>query len=76
MLSTFLNPLSPKNDQQQFSSININLSSREKVMKLYQLINKEKMLLSFIKFSQLIIRKMFGDKSGKFACAYWSLGVK
>ena len=45
-------------------------------MKLYQLINKEKMLLSFIKFSQLIIRKMFGDKSGKFACAYWSLGVK
>ena len=43
-------------------------------MKLYQLINKEKMLLSFIKFSQLIIKKMFGDKSGKFACGYWSLG--
>ena len=74
MLSTFLNPLSPKNDQQQFSSININLSSREKAMKLYQLNNKEKMLLSFIKFSQLIIRKMFGDKSVKFACGYWSLG--
>ena len=74
MLSTFLNPLSPKNDQQQFSSININLSSREKVMKLHQLNNKEKMLLSFIKFSQLIIRKMFGDKSVKFACGYWSSG--
>ena len=43
-------------------------------MKLYQLINKGKMLLSFIKFSQLIIRKMFGDKSVKFACGYWSLG--
>ena len=37
-------------------------------MKLYQLINKEKMLLSFIKFSQLIIRKMFGVRKVRKIC--------
>ena len=51
---TQLNPLSANSDQQQFSPNNIHTLSRNKVMRINEMITKEKMPRSFIKFSQLI----------------------
>ena len=38
------NHLSPKSDQHQFSPYNIDLKSREKVMRINKMITKDKML--------------------------------
>ena len=48
-----LNPISPKGDQHQFSPNNIHTFSGDKVMRITEMITKEKLLRSFIKFSQL-----------------------
>ena len=50
-----LNPLSLKSDQHQFSPNHVNTSSREMVRRINKMLNKEEMLCSFIKFSQLIL---------------------
>ena len=39
-----LNPLSPNGDQHQFSPNNIHTLSRDNVMRIYEMITKEKML--------------------------------
>ena len=55
MTKTF-NPLSPNSDQHQFSPNNIHTLSRNKVMRINEMITKEKMPRSFIKVSQLILK--------------------
>ena len=45
----------PKGDQHQFSPTIFNTQPREKVMRIYEIITKGKVLWSFIKFSQLIL---------------------
>ena len=72
-LLTHINPLSPNGDQQQFSPNNVHTLSRDKVTRINKMITKEKMPWSFIKFSQLILKKMYGDQFGEFACGYWGL---
>ena len=62
-----VNPLSPKSDQQQFSPNDVLTLSRDKVTRI------NKMMTNFIKFSQLILKKMYGDQFGEFACGYWGL---
>ena len=52
-LSETFNPLSPNCDQGQFSPNDIHTLSRDKVMRINEMITKEKMLWSFIRFSQL-----------------------
>ena len=47
-------PFSPNSDQHEFSPNNIHMLSREMVMRINQMITKEKMLCSFIKLPQLI----------------------
>ena len=37
-------------------------------MRIKKTITKEKMPRSFILFSQLILKGMYGDQSGEFAC--------
>ena len=69
-----VNPLSPNSDQQQFSPNDFLLTlSRDKVTRINKMITKEKMPRSFIKFSQLILKKMYGGQFGEFACGYWGL---
>ena len=51
-----INPLSPNSDQQQVSPNDIHTLAREKVMRINKMITKEKILWSFIKFSQLILK--------------------
>ena len=53
---TLFNPLSPNSDQHQFSPKDIHRLSRQMVMRINKMINKEKMSRSFIKFSQLILK--------------------
>ena len=50
-----INPLSPYGDQHQFSPKDIHTLSRDQVMRIDKMITKEKMLSSFMKFSQLIL---------------------
>ena len=50
-----INPLSPNGEQHQFSPNNIHTLPRDKVMRIYEMITKEKMLRSDNKFSQLIL---------------------
>ena len=71
--SFFINPLSPNSDQQQFSPNNIHTLSRDKVMRINKMIIIEKILWSFIKFSQLILKEMYEDQFGEFVCGYWGL---
>ena len=68
-----VNPLSPYNDQQQFSLNDVHTWSRDKVTRITKMIIKEKMPWSFIKFSQLILKKMYGDQFGEFTCGYSGL---
>ena len=37
------------------------------------MINKGKMPWSFIKFSQVILKKIYGEQFGEFVCGYWGL---
>ena len=37
------------------------------------MITKGKMPWSFIKFSQVILKKIYGDQFGEFVCGYWGL---
>ena len=67
------NLLSPNGDQQQFSPNDVHTLSTDKVTRINEMITKEKMPWSFIKFSQLILKKMYGDLFGEFACGYWGL---
>ena len=48
-------PFSPNSDQHEFSPNNIHMLSREMVMRINQMITKEKMLCPFIKISQLTV---------------------
>ena len=71
---TLINPLSPNSDQQQFSPNNIHTMSRDKVMRINKMITIEKMLWSFIKFSQLIVK---GDVwRSVWRICIWILGLK
>ena len=51
-----INPLSPNSDQHQFSPNNIHTLSRNKVMRINEIITEEKMPRLFIKVSQLILK--------------------
>ena len=42
-------------------------------MRINKMIAKEKMPWSFINFSQLIRKEMYGDQFGEFVCGYWGL---
>ena len=66
-------PLSANSDQKQFSPNNIHTLSRDKVMRINKMITKGKMPWSFIKFSQVILKKIYGDQFGEFVCGYWGL---
>ena len=71
------NPLSPKCDQ-NFHPKNINTESREKVMRIYEMINVRKNSLIFPKiFLTYFLRKCTVSKcqnqSGEFVCGYWGL---
>ena len=68
-----INPLSANSDQKQFSPNNIHTLSRDKVMRINKMITKGKMPWSFIKFSQVILKKIYGDQFGEFVCGYWGL---
>ena len=69
-----INPLSPNNDQQQFSPNNIHTLSRDKVMRINKMIIIEKIPWSFIKFSQLILK---GDVwRSVWRICVWILGLK
>ena len=52
----YINPLSPNSDLHQFSLNNIHMLPREMVMRVNKMVTKEKMLWSFIKLSQLILK--------------------
>ena len=71
--SSRINPLSANSDQKQFSPNNIHTLSRDKVMRINKMITKGKMPWSFIKFSQVILKKIYGDQFGEFVCGYWGL---
>ena len=59
---------------QQFSPNNIHTLSRDKVMRINKMITIEKMLWSFIKFSQLIVK---GDVwRSVWRICMWILGLK
>ena len=70
---TSLNPLSANSDKKQFSPNNIHTLSRGMVMRINKMITKGKMPWSFIKFSQVILKKIYGDQFGEFVCGYWGL---
>ena len=70
----WVNPLSPNGDQHQFSPNNIHTLSRDKVMRIYKMINKGKMLWSAIKFSQLILKGNVW--SSVWRISMWILGLK
>ena len=42
-------------------------------MRINKMITKGKMPWSFIKFSQVILKKIYGDQFGEFVCGYWGL---
>ena len=48
-------PFSPNSDQHEFSPNNVHMLSREMVMRIIQMITKEKMLCPFIKIPQLTV---------------------
>ena len=54
--SLWVNPLSRKSDQHQFSPKYINTLSNESVRRIYKMINKEEMRWSVVTFSQLILQ--------------------
>ena len=70
---TSLNPLSANSDKKQFSPNNIHTLSRGMVMRINNMITKGKMTWSFIKFSQVILKKIHGDQFGEFVCGYCGL---
>ena len=74
MIQGTINPLSPNSDQHQFSPNTIHMLPREMVMRIKEMITKEKMLSSVFKFSHLILK---GNvyKSVRGICM-WKLGLK
>ena len=68
------NPLSPNGDQQQFSPNDVHTSSTDKVTRINKMITKEKMPGSFIKFSQLILKKNVWRSVWRIYM--WILGLK
>ena len=55
-----VNPLSPIGDQHQFSTNEIHTSLRDKVMRMNDMITKEKMLWSFVNSLNLFFYDQFG----------------
>ena len=74
MVTLTFNPLSANSDQKQFSPNNIHTLSRDKVMRINQMITKEKMPWSFIKFSQLILKGNVWRSVWRICM--WILGLK
>ena len=70
-----IKPLSPNSDQQQFSPNDIHTLSIDKFMRTNKMITKEKKLLwSFIKFSQLILKGNVWRSVWRICT--WILGLK
>ena len=69
-----INPLSPNGDQHQFSPNNIHTLPRDKGMRIYEMITKEKMLWSDNKFSQLILEGNLWRSVWRICM--WILGLK
>ena len=57
LFNSIINPLSPNGDQHQFSPNNIHMLSREMVMRINQMITKEKMPDLLLNFLNLSLRK-------------------
>ena len=57
LFNSIINPLSPNSDQHQFSPNNIHRLSREMVMRINQMITKEKMHDLLLNFLNLSLRK-------------------
>ena len=72
--STTFNPLSPNGDQHQFSPNNIHMLPRDKDVRINNMITKEKMPWSFIKFSQVILRGNVWRSVWRICM--WILGLK
>ena len=51
-----VDPLTPNSDQHQLSPKDIHTLAREKVVRVYKMITKERIPWSFIKFSQLVLK--------------------
>ena len=73
VFSGYTSPLSANSDRKQFSPNNIHTLSKDKVMRINKMINKRNMPWSFIKFSQVVLKKIYGDQFGEFVCGYWGL---
>ena len=71
--TVYFNTLGPKSVQHQFFLNNISRSTRVKVMRITKLMTKGRMLWSFIKFSQLFLKEMYGDQFGEFVFGSWGL---
>ena len=67
------NPLSPNNDQHQFSPNNIHRLSRAKSMRINELITKRSIFDLLSNSLNQLFKEMYGDQSGEFVCRYWGL---
>ena len=60
------NPLSPNNDQHQFSPNDIQRLSRDKVMRINKMITKRKIFDLLSNFLNLFSKEGYGDQYGEF----------
>ena len=67
----WLTPLSPNSDQHQFSPKDIHRLSREMVMRINKMINKEKCFDLLSNSLYLFFMEMYRDQFGEFVCGYW-----
>ena len=74
LMTLTVNPLSPNGDQQQLSPNNVHTLSRDKVVRIWKMITKEKMPWCFIKFSQLILKGNVWRSVWRICM--WILGLK
>ena len=70
---SFLNPLSPNSDQDQFSPNDIHTMSRAKSRRINKMITKRKIFDLLSNSLNLFFTEMCGDQSGEFVCGYWGL---
>ena len=67
------NPLSPNNDQHQFSPNSIHRLLRAKSMRINKLITKRSIFDLLSNSLNQFFKEMYGDQSGEFVCRYWGL---
>ena len=70
-----INLLSPKSDKHQFSSNNINTQSREKVVRINEIIieGPDNAVILYQILPTYFNMKMYRDQFGEFVCRHWGL---